>query len=202
MGVARTTAVGAIRREHILAAAARCFARRGFHQTTMQEVCAEAGMSPGGLYRHFPGKESIVKALVERDRAETVGFIRAVRARRELGAPAPLAAAIADLLRFTADNALHVEVLAEAARNARVEALVRRSDEAIVAELADAIREAQERGEVDPRLPPGDVATVLLALFDGLALRKGLGPAEAGDDARRLEALLARYLPPPPRDGT
>lgn len=199
--MAGTTAVGAIRREQILEAATRCFARRGFHGATMQEVCAEVGMSPGGLYRHFPSKEAIVEALVERDHAETVGLVRAMRERRTLGAPGPLAAALADLLRDAADNALHVEVVAEAARNARVAALARRSDEAIVAELAAAIGEAQGRGDVDPGLPPGDAAKVLLAVFDGLILRKGLEPeAEAGDYAPLLETLLARYLGPPMRD--
>jgi TetR/AcrR family transcriptional repressor of uid operon len=35
----------------ILDAAERVFARAGFHAATMQDVAAEAGMSPGNLYR-------------------------------------------------------------------------------------------------------------------------------------------------------
>jgi AcrR family transcriptional regulator len=42
------------RRRQILEAAAVCFRRRGFHQATMQEICSEAGISPGALYRFFP----------------------------------------------------------------------------------------------------------------------------------------------------
>ncbi|MCQ3943528.1 MAG: TetR family transcriptional regulator, partial [Alphaproteobacteria bacterium] len=38
------------RRDEILNAARQCFARTGFHQTSMQEICAAAGMSPGNLY--------------------------------------------------------------------------------------------------------------------------------------------------------
>ena len=41
----------------------------GFHRTTMQDVAAEAGMSPGNLYRYFPSKEAMVIGLAERDRA-------------------------------------------------------------------------------------------------------------------------------------
>src|SRR6187399_1898615 len=58
------------RRDEILAAAQRCFVRSGFHQTSMQEICAEAGMSPGNLYRYFPSKESLIAGIAERDRAE------------------------------------------------------------------------------------------------------------------------------------
>src|SRR3569832_1481300 len=58
------------RRAEILDAAERCFARAGFHQSSMQEICAEAGMSPGNLYRYFPSKESLIAGISERNRAQ------------------------------------------------------------------------------------------------------------------------------------
>ena len=48
------------RRTHILDAAERSFTRGGFHGTTMQDVAAEAGMSPGNLYRYFASKDALV----------------------------------------------------------------------------------------------------------------------------------------------
>ena len=48
------------RRAEILAAAQRCFVRSGFHGASMQDICAEAGMSPGNLYRYFPSKEALM----------------------------------------------------------------------------------------------------------------------------------------------
>ena len=58
------------RRAEILAAAQRCFVRSGFHGASMQEICAEAGMSPGNLYRYFRSKEALMAGIAERDRAE------------------------------------------------------------------------------------------------------------------------------------
>ena len=58
------------RRAGILAAAQRCFVRSGFHGASMQEICAEAGMSPGNLYRYFPSKEALIAGIAERDGAE------------------------------------------------------------------------------------------------------------------------------------
>src|SRR5262244_2463538 len=58
------------RRAEILAAAQRCFVRSGFHGASMQDICAEAGMSPGNLYRSFPSKEALIAGIAERDRAE------------------------------------------------------------------------------------------------------------------------------------
>ena len=58
------------RRAEILAAAQRCFVRSGFHGASMHEICVEAGMSPGNLYRYFPSKEALMAGIAERDRAE------------------------------------------------------------------------------------------------------------------------------------
>lgn len=49
----------------IVAAAARAFARHGFHGTSVDDVAREAGMSPSSLYRYFDGKEAVYRALVE-----------------------------------------------------------------------------------------------------------------------------------------
>jgi AcrR family transcriptional regulator len=57
-----STAFKEDRRSEILEAARRCVARSGFHQTSMHDICTEAGMSPGNLYRYFPSKEAALLA--------------------------------------------------------------------------------------------------------------------------------------------
>lgn len=54
------------RAERILAAAARLIASRGFHGVGMAEIGAEAGIVGSGIYRHFPSKEAILVALLDR----------------------------------------------------------------------------------------------------------------------------------------
>ena len=53
------------RRRQILDAALDCFRRRGFHQTSMQEICAAAGISAGALYRYFGSKAEIITAITK-----------------------------------------------------------------------------------------------------------------------------------------
>jgi AcrR family transcriptional regulator len=55
----------AARREHILWAAQTCFARRGYHATTMDDIAAGAGIAKGASYVHFGGKEAIFLALYD-----------------------------------------------------------------------------------------------------------------------------------------
>jgi AcrR family transcriptional regulator len=51
------------KREGILGAAARAFARGGYHATTMQDIAREAGYTPPSLYAYFTGKEEIFVEL-------------------------------------------------------------------------------------------------------------------------------------------
>ncbi|MEX2284065.1 MAG: helix-turn-helix domain-containing protein [Gemmatimonadota bacterium] len=54
----------------ILEAAERLFSERGFAQTTMQDIVADAGTSIGNLYFYFENKDQLLQALVENALAE------------------------------------------------------------------------------------------------------------------------------------
>ena len=55
----------AARQERILQAAVTCFARRGYHATTMEEIAAAAGIAKGAAYVYFPSKEALFLALYD-----------------------------------------------------------------------------------------------------------------------------------------
>src|SRR6478752_623699 len=65
MATATTPGTGTAhaRREAILAAALRCFVRRGYSATTIEDIRRESGASVGSLYHHFGGKDGIAAAL-------------------------------------------------------------------------------------------------------------------------------------------
>jgi AcrR family transcriptional regulator len=52
-------------RAQILAAAARAFAARGFHGTTVDDIARETGFAPSSLYRYFPSKLDLHAALLD-----------------------------------------------------------------------------------------------------------------------------------------
>ncbi|MFJ3583519.1 TetR/AcrR family transcriptional regulator [Streptomyces sp. NPDC090127] len=73
------------RRRQILDGAARCFARNGFHATSMQDVLTEVGLSAGAVYRYFSGKEELIAA----NAAEAFTKIRAAFAEAADTTPPP-----------------------------------------------------------------------------------------------------------------
>ena len=52
------------RKQQIIEAATTVFARKGFHGATMDDIVAESGLSKGGLYWYFEGKDDIIAAIL------------------------------------------------------------------------------------------------------------------------------------------
>src|SRR4030081_3172141 len=70
-------------REQLLAAAARVFAARGFHATSLDAIAEEAGFSRGAVYYNFADKEELFLELLDRRCAERAQDLRAVFAGTE-----------------------------------------------------------------------------------------------------------------------
>jgi AcrR family transcriptional regulator len=65
-GAARRRSTGKARREQILREAMGCFAENGFRGTTTRLLAARVGITEAALYRYFPSKESLYRAIVDR----------------------------------------------------------------------------------------------------------------------------------------
>src|SRR5213594_4337294 len=98
------------RRTQILDAAVVCFAKRGFHQASMHDISAEAGISVGLIYRYFQNKEAVISAMADRHKQE----IQEVLFTAHCGETEPQVV-----------SAFVVDLFAEASRNPHVAQLVR-----------------------------------------------------------------------------
>src|ERR1700736_1663561 len=70
---------GLDRRAQILDAAMICFAKRGFHQASMHDISAEAGISVGLIYRYFENKEAVISAMADRHKDEIHDLLERAR---------------------------------------------------------------------------------------------------------------------------
>ncbi len=57
---------GNAKREEILAKTVEAFGKTGYHATSMREIAAACDLSQAGLLHHFPNKEAILLALIDR----------------------------------------------------------------------------------------------------------------------------------------
>lgn len=187
-----------IRRREILDAAQACFERRGFHGASMGEICSQAGMSPGGLYRYFPSKESIIAAMAEDERRSATLAFDAVRSSDNfLLALSQLCEKFAEAYADPSRAAFAAELMAEAVRNPKFAQVAREAEGRIRSEVADLLRAGQSMGHVDATLDAEEAAAVLMAAADGLGLRLAfMGDYSAKSAASALKNLVLRYLNP------
>ena len=87
------------RREQILSAAKRCFVRDGFHETSMQDLFAEAGLSSGAVYRYFASKGDVIVAIAEENMREVAAAIGATAAHPQPEGIGSTLASVLDLIR-------------------------------------------------------------------------------------------------------
>ncbi len=59
----------AARRNQILDAAAKVFAEKGFHPTTIKDIATEAGIAHGSIYTYFENKNALLLGIFERMKA-------------------------------------------------------------------------------------------------------------------------------------
>jgi TetR/AcrR family transcriptional repressor of uid operon len=165
------------RRDEILAAAQRCFVRSGFHGASMQDICAEAGMSPGNLYRYFPSKEALVAGIAERDRAEVARRFASVDLSRGLFAVLEGMAHHHFAEKPNEQVLLCTEVMAEARRNPDIARISAAFDVDVKKWLGDLLRAAVDRGDIPADLDLDGVVTMLMIIADGVWWRRALDPA-------------------------
>ena len=162
-------------REQLLDAAARTFARKGYAGASVEEIAESAGYTIGALYSNFAGKEQLFLELMAARGERRVNAVAEV-----LGTEDPVDA-LAGLLERAAGPdpdlmALRAEFWLYAVRNPEamdaLTAQLRRQVDALIG----IISAATERWGTPPDVPAAEVATLVLAMFQGLVRQRRIDP--------------------------
>ena len=179
------------RRENILDAALRCFARGGFHATTMQHICKEAAVSPGAVYVYFASKEDLIAGLCERDRAEFAERFSLVSsapdfldALRQIGEhyfvdESP------DRQRFV------IEMGIEATRNPRISEIFMTVDQFCFDNFKSLFQRLKDEGRIAPAIDIETLAKAFNVIGDGMFWRRAIEP---GFNARAVLPVLVELV--------
>lgn len=185
-----------ISRGEILDAALACFAARGYHETSVDDIALRAGLSKGAIYWHFEGKRELFLALVDRFSEQALTALDAV-------AEAPdWRSALHDMFGRVRQHLeegmplfrLSLEYIAQSARDEDIRVRAERAHGVWKA----AVQVQIARGVADGTLRPvaaEEVALVIDATIDGLMLAKVVRPELDLDAAwRAAEEIFWRGL--------
>jgi AcrR family transcriptional regulator len=167
------------RREELAAAVWRLASREGLDAVTIRSVSAEAGWSTGALNHYFADKEELLLVACKIV-ADRVGR-RVATARAESGEPLELARALL-AIGLPLDDERRDETrvwfafLGLALTRPPLARAQRLAYRAWRRQVADALRDAQEQGDVGEEVDVEREAAGLVALVDGLAVQASFDP--------------------------
>jgi TetR/AcrR family transcriptional regulator, fatty acid metabolism regulator protein len=164
---------GVDKRQVILDAAVRVFARKGFHTSRVGDIAEEAGIAHGLLYHYFSSKDEVLRTVFSQAWSRLLAALHAVEAGGE-PAPEQLRKVAAILLRTWRDEPDLVRVLVrEVARSPHLAEQVDEVREAFLV-IQRVIERGQEEGtfraDLDPRLTSWIVYGSLEELLTGWVL--------------------------------
>ncbi|MBN3856385.1 TetR family transcriptional regulator [Paraburkholderia sp. Ac-20340] len=186
-------------RKTLLDCAEQIFARKGFAQTTLDEIAAKAGVTRGAIYVHFKSKAEVFEALFERPDLTLAPFdlgLRPATIRPMAWLAQELRSKLKRMLGNRSARRLYGIALADAESVRRNAALAKRMEAAVaIAELkiADVLGDAARCGEIDMSLDMPASARFIYAALTGFFCRQLAGGQPGADDllvARVVETVL------------
>lgn len=172
----------------ILEAARTCFVQSGFRGASMHDICRQAGMSPGALYRYFPSKEALIEAIAERDR------VNDLRNLAQIGAgPTLIDGFVNSVMNHFKDHhargmgPLFTEIRAESMRNETVAACCQKTEGEFIKIFNAFLTQAKASGLIDPVAEIDAIVPMMMAIGEGMMLSDVIGQ---GVDPKSVEKIL------------
>lgn len=169
------------RQNQILDAAWICFAERGYHRATMQDIAAKAGLSTGAIYLYYENKEALALAINRRSMEMSRRIVEEARKTSETPLEAMRAIGAAMLSVFTDPGfematKLNIEMWPEIIRSPELAASNRREITFWRQEVAKLLGEAQEAGLMSRDADPDTLAMLSICAWEGLRHYKLIDP--------------------------
>jgi AcrR family transcriptional regulator len=195
--------VRAARRDQIIAAALTCFARAGYHATTMADVAAQAGVSKGTPYLYFESKEALFLALhdewdcglAERVNAAIAALPAAGRRSPRQILHAVAATVAGHVLEETEACRVLMEARALAAHELAIAAAVQAADTRTHEQLGNLIAAGVAAGEWPEGTDPALAARLFTAGLYGLMAQWHLAPGSFSWEAAAVALAGASPVP-------
>jgi TetR/AcrR family fatty acid metabolism transcriptional regulator len=188
------------KRDRILKAAVKVFARNGFHATRVSEVAKAAGVADGTIYLYFKSKEELLVSLFEDRVSKLLAFMQDSLPKLS-SAPERLRAVIDMQLGLLEGERELAEVITVILRQSTrlMKEFAAPKFIAYLDAIAKIVSEGQAEGDFRTDISPHIAARAVFGALDGITLTWALGRAEQGALARaatQLADVLLRGLAP------
>ena len=161
-------------RGRIVEAAQQVFSKKGYHDTTMDDVAERVGVSKGALYQYFESKEDLYRAMLDAGFSELTDLLKSTA----LGGGSFSETCQAFFDSLTSDSSrlgFSFEVISEASRNPALAKVVRENYRETVKVVEECLEGWRREGSLRKDVDIHRVVEGLVALYDGLMVELAIG---------------------------
>ena len=165
------TVKGELTKRKILEIATAIVNRKGFGATTIQDIISATGMQKGGIYFHFPDKDALVLAILEKARDDFLLFLDSALSGESPGA------CLANFFRLAVEKHLAAGFIGGCIfgntaiefsdTDSRFAAIIERVFDDWIELIRRTVSAAQEAGEVRGDIPAKALALHIVAAIEG-----------------------------------
>jgi AcrR family transcriptional regulator len=181
-------------RQLIVQTAIGCFLKRGVPEASMEDIVRESGLSPDVVYRHFPGKNDILRVLGAINKAAAAGPLKETLQETRLPPADEIMDRATTFFEKAVENRDPVSIVPQAWGIALYDDEVNVIMREVLAELGDLWNQLAARLADEGQLPDGadpqDVGRIFSCIICGFILLSLLGDVKAAHVRRALHALF------------
>lgn len=169
------------RKWQILNAAIQCFAEKGFHKTSMKDICQTAQLSPGAVYSYFSSKDEIIETVFQTCNQENVSIFSQTKDHSDSMAE-QMVFNLTSFKKMLEDESLQpwfkagLMFRSEALTNSKLMDLSRDNYQTIIAEISALIENWQQQGEIDPDVNSKTIAQLMFSMVSDVGNQKMMDP--------------------------
>ena len=162
-------------RDSFLDSAEKLFQRKGYYETSIDDVIQASGTSKGAIYGYFESKEALLEGVQEREYVRNLGYGKSILSSQ--GSMASKLEKLADIYFGSQDLLarqrcrLNLELSAASLHMKPIQNKLKNQYDQLQGVLAILLKEGIKNGEFRKEINADSIASLMMAVVDGLALR-------------------------------
>ena len=157
-------------KKRIIDSAYKIFYKKGYHNSTMNDVAQEIGVSKGSLYSYFKSKEELLQTAT--NQFSTDSFNDYFYSENSLE---PLEKIYSDMLKSIGAIHLDFEIIALSSHNKKIQGINRDTYKKKLDTLKFFVENQQNKGNIRDDIPAENIAQLLIAVYNDIAIQLIIG---------------------------
>jgi len=175
-------------KERIIKAAFKIFTKKGYHESTMDDIAKEIGVSKGALYQYFKNKRELLNEIVLSYHAMFRDVLRASFGKQD-SATITEEGSQALLEKYRLHHEMFFEVIAIAGHDEVIKQSLKKEYEKDIKLIEEYLLQKKQNGKLALKIEANTLAQLYIAVYVGMAMKVIMG-----DDSVEIHRVWSKAI--------